>query len=244
MKYSIIMPYLKRARQFKNTLLSFVYHYAGRDDYEIIIGEDIKNFEDEAEHKALHILAKDFSEKYGIKIAVYDTHYPGVVNPCMAYNACVKKASGKFLVITNPECLHKVNVLKGFDEEFDRNPDVYVMCSCESARDCVYGIERFEHFTYKHEMWYQHSRHNNRILHFCSAISLENYNKIGGFDEGYQHGVSYDDDDFRETIKSRGIPIRLRDDLHVVHQHHDRTFQVDMNLTWINIRYFKKKWES
>ena len=41
-KYSIILPYYNRP-EFKSALLSFKHHYVGRNDYEVIIVEDIKN---------------------------------------------------------------------------------------------------------------------------------------------------------------------------------------------------------
>jgi len=156
----------------------------------------------------------------------------------------VKKSSGEFLVITNPECFHKSNILQALDGIFSCRDDIYVIFGCESAVGCSKDIKKFEDFKYSHHMWYQHASYNNRMLHFCSAISRKNYDKIEGFDENYRFGVAYDDDDFRNKVKAHNLPIFLDDNSYVVHIDHDRTFQADMSLIQINLDYYKKKWES
>ena len=49
--------------------------------------------------------------------------------------------------------------------------------------------------------WYNHIKHNPCNLHFCSAITKENLDKLRGFDELYSVGNWYDDDEFLERAK-------------------------------------------
>jgi len=251
MKYSILMPYYKRFLHLHNTLVSFKEFYKDRKDYEIIIMEDIKNIRNEKEHKQLLSLI----EKFGIDLNIVhlETDFDPCINPCLSFNYAAKQAKGKFLVITNPECFHTKNILNGFDEEFDKNENVYIICGCFAVHFTAF-VESFKEMEtlswdktkFKEFMWYQHSQKNNRGLHFCTAISKELYFKIGGFDEQYQYGRSYDDDDFRNTIMANKIPFVLRDDLLVLHIEHHKDYErsgEEMNrLDNINSMYYKKKW--
>lgn len=49
--------------------------------------------------------------------------------------------------------------------------------------------------------WYNHPIYKNRPFHFLSAITRNDLNKIGGFDNKFKDGFWYDDDDFLNRIK-------------------------------------------
>jgi glycosyltransferase involved in cell wall biosynthesis len=216
MKYSILLPFYNRSKLLDKTLES----YPRRDDIEILIGIDNKCTDEEKKD------CKDlvyYSNHHVIKC--FDIDNPGY-NPTKIYNTLAKNANGTFYILTNPEIICKNNVIKGLDEEFDKNSDVYVVCAVE----------------YK-SGWYQHSVHNNRKLHFLSAISAKNYHQIGGFDEEYSKGISYDDDDFIRTIEEANIEVVLRDDVTGIHQEHDRSY-IENNLALVqkNKQYYISKW--
>lgn len=44
--------------------------------------------------------------------------------------------------------------------------------------------------------WYNHPSYNNRQLHFLSAITKNDLNKIGGFNNSFQNGLWYEDKEF------------------------------------------------
>lgn len=241
MKYSIIMPYLKRSKQFKNTLLSFEHHYKDRDDCEIIIGEDIKNVNDSVEHEKLIdvLYGRGFNFKHIM------TDFQDCYNPAPIFNRCVRDARGEFIVLTSPEVFHVSDVLGGFDEEFEKDKNRYIVAACESGKECTFDINRIKDFTYKNHMWYQHSDNRNLMYHFCTAIAKHLYEEIEGFDEEYGKGISYDDDDFIEKILSNNIEIVLRDDLLTVHQWHDKLSVLTdgyKDLLERNRLLFKSKW--
>ena len=208
-KYSFILPYYDRLNQLAATLVSFMSFYQDRKDIEIIIvGDEKMTSEEESDlFQLLSTCGMEFPYKY-IK---YIDSEGSTFNPAPKFNEGVKHANGEFLVITNPECAHAVDVLSGFDSVFEVSKDIYVICGCMSLNK-----DGSDH------MWYQHSKHRNKGYHFCSCLSYVNYKKIGGFNEEYKHGWGYDDDSFIARVKHSDLVILLRDDLRVFHLYHEK----------------------
>lgn len=236
-KYSIIMPYLKRSSQLKSTLDSFVNFYHKRNDYEVIIAKDAKNADDSIEESKLQEIIRDYKDKCNIVTFEYGDQ--NTWNPARAFNDAANIARGSILVLTNPECVHRSDILVGFDGEFEVKKDVYVVCSCFSINK--FDINPTDELPPGH--WYQHSKHRNIRCHFCSAISKRLYLDLGGFDERYGLGMGFDDDDFRNMIKKNHVKIVLRDDLLTVHLAHTGNVPKNyMELHDVNQRYYNAKW--
>lgn len=232
MKYSFIMPYFKRAKQFVNTLKSFQKFYGTRNDWEIILIEDGKNHNDYAEHERLMQIYQHFSGGIAIKYAVAEKS--NVHDSSTYRNQAARMATGTYLVQTSPECLHTVDILHGFDVEFWLNPDKYIVCGCQDET--------------MPNGWRHHSVHHPSRFHYCSALSKENYERIGGFDEKYSEGIAYDDNDFLCKILFDGkMTLVERDDLVVIHQLHDKEHMKLPNRRelWLkNRNYFIEKWKE
>ena len=122
MKYSVIMPYYKRDSHLHNTLLSYRFYYKDRNDYEIIIIEDVKNRLDKDEHDKLLKVINNYSD---INIRLILSGFENCYNPSPMFNLGVKHSSGEFLVITNPEGFHKVNILSGLDQLFNQDKNIH-----------------------------------------------------------------------------------------------------------------------
>lgn len=239
-RYSLIMPYYNRANQLYNSLSSFCYHYKDRHDYEVVIIEDGKTIKEEARHNELLTVINCFNST--INIVHIQTDYEDCWNPAPLICDGVDASSGEFLVLTNPEVFHKSNILSALDTEFIKENDYYVVCACENVKiDRYYeDVINMDDFKYEHLMWYQHSEHRNRLLHFCTAISRDQYDNIGGFDRRYRYGAGVEDVDFVEKVKKWGLPIIVRDDLVTLHQDHgqaqsiipnyDRLHKINQNL--------------
>jgi hypothetical protein len=250
-KYSFLMPYYDREYHLTSTLRSFLIKYSERKDFEIIVVEDYKNILNEDHHKKLLNVIND-KNFIPLKIKHLQNFGKIVFSPTILFNQGAKESSGEILVITNPECYHETNILKGFDEEFAINKNIYVICACQSVNMQYNTSVNEDGSTHKEptgfyhfEQWYQHSVYNNRRLNFCSAITKENYFKIGGFDEKYADGIAFDDDDFRDTILYKSdIKVITRDDLFVSHFNHDVSYQTNTSLINVNLNYYKKKWNK
>lgn len=212
-KYSFIMPYHNRAAQLEKTLESFVRWYGKREDYDVqIVITETDTI------KQLFNVIETYSRYMPIFFRVSEKCY---YNPSIYFNAGVDSAVGKYLILTNPECKHEVDVLKGLDEEFKKNSDVYVVCGCRSEK--ADGSFR---------MWYQHSKYRNERFHFCTALSKKTYNSVGGFDERYAKGYCFDDNAFRDSLKNAGVQFILRDNLLVTHQHHEKVKPPNWRQLW------------
>ena len=182
MKYSFIMPYLDRSAQFFNTLESFWEFYTDRHDFEIIVVMDSKCKEESVLRSSL-------------PMRVLRVENPGY-SPVTLYNAGVRKSTGEYLIITNPECLHEDDILGELDKKLEADPDAYYVARC-----------KYESVEGKKWMWSQHPEHHPSLLHFCSCISRKNYDKIGGFDEEFSEGYCFDDDAFRDAVRLADIHI-------------------------------------
>lgn len=225
MKYSILMPYHDRADHLHNTLRSLCGHYGARADYEVVIVEDRKNYEDTQLHAALNDVMQGTWAR-GVPIVWMPSLRPEP-SPVCKFNQAAAHAAGEYLVITNPECYHESDVLGWFDEVFATEPNAYAVCACESlAGPTVRLADDAAVLPRKHHMWYQHTQHRNECYHFCTALSRANYIDIGGFDERYAYGIAYDDDDFRNRVRRHGLPFIVIDDIIVLHQDHSKAHGV------------------
>ena len=209
------MPYIKRAGQLHNTLVSFCHYYSHRKDFQVVIIEDHKNFINVTEHELLSKVIDIFKTKINI-LHLHDLNVD-VYNPAPLFNLGAKNSESEFIVLTSPECFHSVDILKGFDTE---DPSTYVLCACQNFKHGKLWINNFSEFTGTTHEWYQHSKHRNASFHFCSRISRSNWDKIGGFDERFKNGIAYEDDYFRDRVIAAKILFIKRDDLFIKHIDH------------------------
>jgi GT2 family glycosyltransferase len=230
------MPYYNRP-EIRFAFDSFAQLYRGRNDIEIIVVEDTKNFNTEEMHQKLLEIINQFKDLLQIKF---------IVDPCVSYNAStrynrgVEVSNGSIIMLTNPETPHTLDIFKELDKVDFSNS--YIVCSC-SAMHLVEDKGNFSDSTFKFYHWYQHAT-RNVLFHFCSAISKVNYNKIGGFDEQYSKGLAYEDANFVKRVEHAGIKIATRDDLITYHIEHSRDYSLSKEETELRIQINKSLWEK
>jgi len=189
----------------------------------VLLVVDQKHLPEELD--ALKLLVEQFPR---IPIRTIDPAHtdPAWQSPVCHYNKGALEARGEFLILSNPENFHVADILAGLDEEFEKNPQRYVICGCLSVFDQSEPISTFQELQVQAvDRWYQHSEHKPRDLHFCSALLKELYWKAGGFDEEFRFGIAYDDDAFREAVRATGAEFVRRDDLLTYHLYHERSHQ-------------------
>lgn len=231
------MPYYNKP-DVRIALDSFCHFYGRRNDYEVLIIEDSKNFETKDFHDTLISITDRFKEKINIKVIVDPIES---FNPSTKYNLGVRESTGDIIILTNPETPHTVDILSALDsEDFNNN---YIVCSC-SAMYLIKDGGNFKDSEYQFHYWYQHTKlGNNFNYHFCTAISKENYSKCGGFDERFSKGIAYEDANFVKRIIKSNINIKNRDDLIVYHLEHPRDYFLDKDELARRIKVNDELWK-
>lgn len=74
--------------------------------------------------------------------------------------------------------------------------------------------------------WYNHSVYNPCEFHFCSAVSMVNIIKLGGFDERFANGIGYEDNEFLDRVNRLGLHKIINDDVSVIHQWHPKVYDL------------------
>lgn len=224
------MAYYNRAEQLERTLSTIAQSEV--KDYELVIVDD----------------ASDTPLEGAIRVDPKDKWW---TNPCIPFNMAFKEAKGDIIIIQNPECFHYGDVLSYvLNNVRDR---VYISFACYAINedqtkrlrkglpeiyDRPFGVK-------ERNGWYNNATHRPVGYHFCSAITKRDLDRIGGFDEEYALGVSYDDDDFVYRINNAGLDIKIVNTPFVVHQWHTPfTYKRE---GWqakheINKKLFEQKW--
>lgn len=237
-KISIVMAYYNRKQQLINTLNDFEKKYKNYN-YEVVIVDDNSNIQNKL---------NDIINKYEINIKlieITEKEKGNRVNPCIPYNIGFKKASGDIIIIQNPECYHINDILDYTYRNLFEND--YLTFSCFTAnsnnitnliienknpisliknKDFLNLNKKYSETNYCNNMnWYNHPIERPVGYHFCSAIYKTKLDIIGGFDERFADGISYDDDELLLSIKYKlNLNMYIVDSnlCFVVHQWHER----------------------
>jgi len=147
-------------------------------------------------------------------------------NPCIPFNMAFKEAKGDLVIIQNPECYHKGDILAYVQKNIKYGQYLSFACYAINKEETVMfkrGVfPVLEDRTYRgpeENGWFNHSVYRPIGYHFCSAITKHTLDIVGGFDERYAMGVSFDDDDFIRKI-GRNMEVWLIDDPYAIHQWH------------------------
>lgn len=231
---SIVMAYYNRRDLLIKTLESITTtQYKGA--FEIIIVDDASNKENNILDLAVRF------PSLSLAITQIDKKDKWWVNPCVPNNIGFSKTSGDVIIIQNPECLHVGDIISYTANNIELNK--YISFGCYAI-----DIHKTQHISQiKGEntagileiilptedvlldrsttmnRWYQHSVYSPRCLNFCTAITKADLDELGGFDESYARGISYDDTEFIRRIHRKGMNIDMIDSPFVIHQCHGYT---------------------
>lgn len=226
---SIIMTYCDRLEQLNNTLRSFEFHKYS--DIEVIIVDDGSKIEPISE--------KMFSSFtfpiYVINMPIKKVYY----NPSVPFNVGFSKCKGEKIIIQNAECLHLENILEHASKNLDDSN--YLTYTCFSlSKEHTFSLSNknvmilydflnnlimkdLNILEKQNQNWKNHIKYRPNSLHFTSAITKKNLLELGGFDERYANGTSYDDDEFLTRIIRKGLNVKIVENIKSVHQWHTNT---------------------
>ena len=162
-------------------------------------------------------------KNYKLSIAWY-------VNSCVPLNKAIEATKAPLIMLSNPECFHVGDVVAAAIE--NTNDKNYIVFACYALSEQqtrqffdsgeVSYMDPYSSSVGGNKGWYNHSVINPRPYHFASCITRKNMDKVGGFDEDYAYGISWDDDDFlQSTIEVVGEEgVTIIDEPFVFHQWH------------------------
>jgi len=235
-RISIVTAYYNRKKLFYETLKSIAKSKI--KDFELIVVDDGSSSEQRLEE-----YINEFSF---LKIIRLEPENKWYTNPCIPFNIGIRAAIGDIIILQNPESLHVHDILSYVNENIDDTK--YITMSAYALDETLTQtlIEHNKNNTvndfmkslinnkYTHKTfglsdvgnigWYNHSIYLPSYFHFCSAITKKNMDLLGGFDERYANGISYDDNDFVERVNRLGLNKIINDDISVFHQYHEAVY--------------------
>lgn len=222
-RVSIAMAYRDRKRQLVRTLRSIAAS-AFAKDVEVVVADDASRSEERLEDVV-------GAWPFPVRLIRLDPESRWWVNPCVPFNRAINACSGEVLIVQNPECLHRGDVLADAVARVGRND--YVAYGCYSLdRPTTDSLDATsnagEAIALRRQAmcgdgalgWYNHSRFRPVAYHFCVALERKNMEALGGFDERYAYGVGFDDDELLTRVRRLGLTVSIQDEPCVLHQWH------------------------
>ena len=218
-KITIVTAYYNRKTQFVHTLKSISKY----PNYEIIVVDDCSDEDQRLE---------DLVSQYPIKLIRLEKENKWYINPSVPFNIGIRAISEDtdIVVLQNPECYHVHDILSYVDINLSESNyltfGAYNLNKTNTKKlyDCIDFNILPRKNNIKYGGWLNHSIYRLSYFHFCSAITKNNLDLLGGFDEKYALGIGYDDNDFVRRIRKLGLKIDIVDDKIVYHQYHDNCF--------------------
>jgi glycosyltransferase involved in cell wall biosynthesis len=252
---SIVMAYFdNRKEQTLITLNRLEELYADKYNFEVIIVDD-----NSLEENRLDEIVKQFS--YPVKYRYITKQEKGNrINPCTAYNIGFRLADGKYVMIQNPECYHMGDLI-GYTLKHITSKN-YLTFSCFSGNTVENSKEILNDFNLVYDYdfnvkngkdvinWLNHPTYNQTNYHYCSVITRENLNDLGGFDETFSDGYCFDDNELVLSIQyilELNIKCVEPENGLVLHQFHKRNNSFDINNSDNDSErkiLIKMKWDS
>lgn len=232
---SIVCTYHNRKSQFITTLntIKFQIENSDLEDVEVICVNH-----NSGEENNIDDLPKDFNF---LKVINLNTD---TKNPCIPYNVGFSNAVGDKIIIQNAECCHIGNIIQKTSERLKEDNYLSFACfstdlstanliksittpcsesSFETIKNKVYSLPQTGP-GFLSNSWYNHSIFSPKNLHFTTAITKNNLDKLKGFDERYAIGMDYDDNDFIMRVNRLNLEIVNIDDPFSVHLHHSSSY--------------------
>jgi GT2 family glycosyltransferase len=233
MKISIVTAYHNRRPQFINTLKS-IQNTTYNSKIEFIVVNDAS-----ASEHSIDDLPDKFPQ-LNMKIFNVIIDKKWWVNPCIPNNMAIALATGDVFLLQNPECLHVGQVLSHIEENIVLNKYIVYGCYAVGPQktnqlsaidfnsvDYLKNIKQILNpMSNVHvskapvDRWYQHPEFNPSALNFCAAITREDMEDLGGFDERFAEGIAKDDTEFRLRFYKKGMDVIKLAEPFVVHQWH------------------------
>ncbi len=240
MKISVVTAYYNRKKLFETTLISISRQIISHNlDVEVIAVDDGSDEDERLE---------DLTGKYPfLEIIRLEKKNKWYFNSCIPFNIGFKKAKGDIIILQNPECTHYGDVLKFTQENINSKNYISFACfslgieSTNNITEFLNNSEKLKQLIENNSVgyigdgldcWYNHPVINPKGYHFCAAVTKENLEDLGGFDERFARGIAFDDNEFLYRVGLKGLNIQIIEKPIVLHQNHYSkiSYTTDKNL--------------
>jgi hypothetical protein len=252
---SIVMTYYNRKDQTLRTLDGFQKYYANKYSFEVIIVDDNSNQENKLDE-----CIKKYS--FPINLIIISKEKKGDrINACVPYNTGFKKASGKIIIIQNPECYHIDNILNDTIYNLKKNEIVSYSCfgmpsfqenelvnNPDELKNKIKNITKIGgEDKSKNNLsvsgWLNEKVINPTYYHYCLSIHKSDLDILGGFSIDLRNGFCYDDDEFVRKAYFKNMKLNISE-LLVIHQFHEPSslpVNIKQKMHFINFQIMKEK---
>ena len=224
-KVSVVMAYYNRKNLLLRTLQT-IEEYTDYENFEIVIVDDASS-----EEERLEDVIEDFNLKIILhRISPEDKKH---INPCIPYNKGFGIASGDVIIIQNPECFHFGDVIERASKIEQGQYLSYHCYSLDKEETNIMHETTFKKnkalpvdlnqraITFDGDSgYYVHKVFRPDAMHFCTAITRSDLDKLGGFDTRFSQGYAFDDREFYDRVLRLGLAIIHVDNPMVFHQNH------------------------
>lgn len=188
---TICMPYFERLERLKKTVTSFISSGYFRGGSHCSVGLSIVDDGSIDEPCAVYL------KEIGAYINIRHSALPPKKmwkNPCVPINRAARQTSSPLILLQSPETYHPKPVVEGMANLMTTYKDI-ILCPTRATNHK--GIE-----------WYAHPDIRPVKYWFCQLMSRDFFEEVGGFDESFREGHSYDDDDFADRLSNAGAQWR------------------------------------
>ena len=228
MKLSLILTVNRRSKEVSKAVADSLTLPGNQPDELIVV---LDRPEGESDMGALEAYGP-----LGAKFITLDGE-PGWKGPARAWNAGFQAATGDLLYLISSEVVQDEGNLQKARRlmrlECNHGDAIDVQCSeCGGSginrrpkKQAIFGACHNSeplNLVVGAEPGVLVSSRMTRPLGFIACLPAKAVREIGGFDEDFMGGFWYDDDDFFLRLWNSGLDFLFTDDIHGIHQHHER----------------------
>lgn len=147
---------------------------------------------------------------------------PGWRSPCIAANAGLREVTGDVTIYNPSDIVQAPGNIERLKAMYAAHPGVYFSKVLESKPEECVGRG--------HVGPVLCASYHPRPLTFLFAAPTEALRAIGGWDEAFQDGVCYEDDDLVARLWSHGLDFIFDDRFNGIHQSHKRSYFTDIRI--------------
>jgi glycosyl transferase family 2 len=142
---------------------------------------------------------------------------PGWRSPCIAFNAGLKEVTSDITIINHSDVVPAPGNLEVVRQHFQANPQSALFGKVEESNpEGLTGAGNAGPLLM--------GTNNQRPLTWLLAVPTVTLRQIGGWDEAYQEGVCYEDDDLTTRLWKVGLDFTFNDNFQAQHITHSRAY--------------------